>query len=67
MNYALDLEFDYIVICNAFYVSRYTIVGGNFASNFSIDKISGKIEPIGIIDFESVPDDTQNSLQFSPR
>lgn len=50
-----------------FYLLRYTIVGGDFASNFSIDRISGKIEPIGMIDFETVSDDTQNSLQFSPR
>ena len=50
-----------------FWYLRYTIVGGNGAGNFTIDKINGKIEPIGMIDFESVPDNIENSLQFSPR
>ena len=51
----------------SYFFTRYTIVGGTAARNFTIDTISGKIEPIGIIDFESIPEDLEETLQFSPR
>ena len=49
------------------YFIRYIIVGGSAARNFSIDTIRGSIKPIGIIDFESIPDNLGDSAHFSAR
>ena len=46
---------------------RYAVIGGSAARNFTVDTISGKVEPIGVIDFESIPEDIQSNSQFSPR
>ena len=46
---------------------RYSIIGGDGASNFTIDAIYGKIDPLGIIDFESIPQNSGDDKHFSPR
>ena len=46
---------------------RYNIIGGDGASNFTIDTINGKIDPLGIIDFESIPQHSGDEKHFSPR
>ena len=53
-------------IC-AHYHFRYNIIGGDGASNFTIDTINGKIDPLGIIDFESIPQNSGDDKHFSPR
>ena len=54
------------IIC-VHYHFRYNIIGGDGASNFTIDTINGKIDPLGIIDFESIPQHSGDDNHFSPR
>ena len=55
-----------VKIC-AHHYFRYNIIGGDGASNFTIDTINGKIDPLGIIDFESIPQNSGDDKHFSPR
>ena len=40
-------------------------MGGNAATNFTIDSITGKLEPLGIIDFEGVVQAFQENDDFT--